>query len=134
MTQTPNLEAVRKRSPHQMKGEVTLVNQSQKGREGKGNRSERREGKNACVRAAETILESLPPKFSPTSSKLNNDRLSLTPQHIKKNEEERKKENRIITFNPSIQMTPKLEDCFRVFTDPEAKSLLPATRPMNKEI
>ena len=67
--------------------------------------NDRREGcsdPNACVRAAETILESLPPKFSPTSSKLNNDRLSLTPQHIKKNEEERKKENGIITFNPSI--------------------------------
>lgn len=84
---------------------------------------------NACVRAAETMLNSLNPKFRPSNNPLNADGLSLTPQRLRDNEDA-KKEDGIITFNPSIRTTANLEACFRVFTDPDAKCRTPATRPI----
>ena len=72
-------------------------------------------------------------KFHPSDNPLNNDRLSLTPQCIKKNEEAFKKEKGIIMFDPPICTTNDLETCFRVFTDLGMKCYLPVTRPNIQE-
>lgn len=81
---------------------------------------------NECT-TAETIIKSLIHKFHPSSDPLNTDGLSLTPQRLRENEKA-KKEDRIITFNPTICNVSNLEACFRILMDSKSRCHLPAKR------
>ena len=83
---------------------------------------------NECTQTMEMIIRSLTPNFQPSNAPLNTNGLSPTPQRLKENEKA-KKEDGIITFNPTICNISNLEVCFRIFMNSKSRCCLPAKRP-----
>ena len=80
-----------------------------------------------CAKTAREMERSIFPKFCLTDQLLNNDGLLLTPKRLEENEEARK-ENGPLTFNPSIRIEENPEGCIRVFTMPGVICKDPAKR------
>ena len=80
-----------------------------------------------CAKAAWEMERLTFPKFCLTDQPLNDDGLLLTPKRLEENEEARKV-NRPLTFNPSIRIEENPEGCIRVFTMPGAICKDPARR------
>ena len=80
-----------------------------------------------CTKAAQEMERLIFLKFCLTDQLLNDDGLSLTPKRLEENEEARK-ENRPLTFNPSIRIEENPEGCIRVFMTPGVICKDPARR------
>jgi ribonuclease HI len=79
-----------------------------------------------CATEATIRLQQINPKWNPLTNHPANDNLSLTPSRKVRNEWA-KKNNKNITFDPSITSKMNLTECFRIFTDLQKISDLPAT-------
>ena len=81
----------------------------------------------ACALEASARLDKITPKLNPLSRLPPHNNLSLTATRKARNEiAKRRDEN--ITFDPSVTSKTDLAECFRIFTNPEKISNLPATR------
>ena len=80
----------------------------------------------ACAVEAETRLNDIAPKYNPLAIE-HHDTLSLTPNRKARNTVARATDQGI-TFDPTITCKDGIEECFRVFTNPERISLTPASR------
>ena len=78
-----------------------------------------------CATEAYTRIQLIFPKFNPLLTKERHDNLSLTKRHREAHEAARTN-NREITFNPSITSKDNLEKCFRIFTNPNKITNIPA--------
>jgi len=81
----------------------------------------------ACATEASVRLQKITPKLNPLTRPPLHDNLSLTPTRKARNSIA-KKRNEDITFNPSVTSKTNLAECFRIFTNPDKISNLPATR------
>ena len=81
----------------------------------------------ACAREAQHRLERIVPRFNPLTPGNTHGDLSLTGNRKQRNRTARE-ENSAIIFDPSITDKHNLADCFRVFTNPDRISNLPADR------
>ena len=79
-----------------------------------------------CAIDAQRRLEKLVPKMNPMTQ-THNDNLSLTTRRKASNITARR-ENTGIIFDPSVTEKTSLADCFRIFTDPNRISNIPAER------
>jgi ribonuclease HI len=73
------------------------------------------------------------PKYNPLAFEVN-DNLSLTPNRKARNEAARVRENAKVIFDPMITCKNSIEECFRIFTDPNQISLTPVTRQLQRGI
>ncbi|KAF8490311.1 hypothetical protein F5888DRAFT_1599149, partial [Russula emetica] len=80
-----------------------------------------------CAAEAQTRINLITPKYNPLGLEETQDNLSLTPAR-KNNNREAKRTNGVICFDPSITCKTELADCFRIFTDPDRISPIPARR------
>ena len=80
----------------------------------------------ACALEADARLNDIAPKYNPLAIDLH-DTLSLTPDRKARNSDAHE-EDRGVLFDPTITCKKGIEECFRVFTDPERISKLPANR------
>ena len=87
----------------------------------------------ACAVEAETRLNDLAPKYNPLAIEIN-DNLSLTPNRKARNEAARTREDCEIIFDPSITCKDGIEECFRIFTNPDRISPSPAIRQLQRGI
>jgi ribonuclease HI len=81
----------------------------------------------ACALEALTRAHKTFPKYNPLRLGDPHDNLSLTITRKGTNESARQNDG-LILFDPTIMTKTNLADCFRVFTDPERISKLPAQR------
>ena len=81
-----------------------------------------------CANAAAKIIRNMEKKWRVTS-KQPKDGLSLTENRIKGNQEA-KKENRQITFDPTTTLKEDVSRLFRVFSDPSIPTAKPGYRPL----
>lgn len=82
---------------------------------------------NKCTNNAQRILDSISPIYNPNTSPTK-DNLTLTHRRIEKNAKMRKQRNGEITFDPSITNKTQLSDSFRIFTNPDRITQIPAYR------
>ena len=80
-----------------------------------------------CAKTAREMEKLIFPKFCLTDQPLNDDGLLLTPKRLEENEEARKV-NGPLTFNPLIRIEENPEGCIRAFTMPGAICKDPARR------
>lgn len=80
----------------------------------------------ACALEATTRLNKIAPKYNLLAFE-HHDTLSLTPNRKARNNDGRT-EGEGVLFDPSITCKDGIQECFRVFTDPEKISLTPASR------
>ncbi|KAH9973169.1 hypothetical protein BJV77DRAFT_923624, partial [Russula vinacea] len=80
-----------------------------------------------CAVDALARIDLIVPKLNPLDPGDNHDNLSLTPAR-KNNNREARATNSKIRFDPSITCKHNLAECFRIFTDPNRISTLPARR------
>lgn len=83
---------------------------------------------NACATEALARIHELAPKYNPLQIGEQHDKLSLTNRR-KDNNIQARKDDKEITFDPSITCKDSVAECFRVFTDPKRISPIPARRP-----
>ena len=91
--------------------------------------SNRREGcrnPHACALEAESRLHEIAPKYNPFARE-HHDTLSLTPNRKTRNNDAREEGQKVL-FDPTITCKNGIDECFRIFTDPERISRLPANR------
>ena len=80
----------------------------------------------ACAREAETRLSDIAPKYNPLAVE-HHDTLSLTPDRKARNSGD-PVEGQQRLFDPTITCKNGIDECFRVFTNPERISRRPASR------
>lgn len=80
----------------------------------------------ACALEAMARLNDIVPKYNPLAIEVH-DTLSLTPNRKARNSNDREEGSGIL-FDPTITCKGGIDECFRVFTDPERLSGLPACR------
>ena len=80
----------------------------------------------ACALEATARLKDIAPKYNPLAIE-HHDNLSLTPNRKARNGDART-EGSSVLFDPTITCKDGIEECFRVFTDPERLSMNPASR------
>jgi hypothetical protein len=73
-------------------------------------------------------IHELAPKYNPLQIGEQHDKLSLTNRRKDRNTLARKSDEEI-TFDPSITCKDSIAECFRIFTDPNRISPIPAGRP-----
>ena len=83
-----------------------------------------------CTTEALARINRTLPKLNPLGLGINHDNLSLTNRRKELNQRARE-ENGKITFDPSITAKDDLSDCFRIFTDPQRLTQLPAQHLQN---
>lgn len=91
--------------------------------------NDRRDGcrnPHACALEAVTRLNDIAPKYNPLAFNSHNT-LSLTPDRKARNGDTHEEGQRIL-FDPTITCKEGIEECFRVFTNPDRISRLPASR------
>jgi ribonuclease HI len=81
----------------------------------------------ACAIEAQARIHLIPPKLNPLEPGDNHGNLSLTPSKKERNQEARRTDG-LIRFDPSITCKNNLAECFRIFTDPNRISTIPARR------
>ena len=86
----------------------------------------------ACAVEAETRLRDLAPKYNPLANE-NHDTLSLTINRKARNAAARVMDRGII-FDPTITCKDGIDECFRVFTNPDRISMNPASRHLQQGI
>ena len=79
-----------------------------------------------CALEAEARLNDIAPKYNPIAHE-HHDELSLTPNRKARNSIA-KMTKKGITFDPTITCKDGIAECFRIFTNPEKISRLPASR------
>ena len=80
-----------------------------------------------CATESRNKLNALFPKFNPLTTDTTHGDLSLTPMR-KRNNQQARHQNELVTFDPSITNKDNLTDCLRIFTDPNTTSKYPAQR------
>ena len=80
----------------------------------------------SCALKAETCLKDIAPKYNPLAIDPH-DTLSLTPDRKARRGNPRNEDHKVL-FDPTITCKKNIDECFRVFTDPERISNLPASR------
>ena len=80
-----------------------------------------------CAQEALTRLEQIAPKLNPMTPGNTHGNFSLTESRKRRNQLA-KERNEAILFDPSITTKGSLADCFRIFTNPDQISNLPANR------
>ena len=83
----------------------------------------------ACANEALTRINLIAPKYNPLQGE-NHDALSLTRSRKERNDAARTTDGEI-TFDPSITCKNYLSECFRIFTNPEKITNIPAKRLIN---
>jgi ribonuclease HI len=81
----------------------------------------------ACAEEAISRIHLIAPKMNPLEIGDYHDNLSLTPSRKERNDVARRTDG-LIRFDPSITNKKDLTECFRIFTDPDRISNLPARR------
>ena len=81
----------------------------------------------SCAVEALSRIHLIVPKLNPLEIGKTHDNLSLTPARKNRNQEARRVDGEI-RFDPSITCKNELADCFRIFTDPEKLSTMSAHR------
>ena len=81
----------------------------------------------ACAREAQLRLEQIAPKLNPMTPGISHGNLSLTNNRKRRNQEARLRNDAVI-FDPTMTNKNNLAECFRVFTNPDRISDLPADR------
>ena len=84
----------------------------------------------ACALEATARLNDIAPKYNPLAFE-HHDTLSLTPNRKARNNDARS-EGEGVLFDPSITCKDGIQECFRVFTDPNKISLNPARRTLQQ--
>lgn len=79
----------------------------------------------ACATEAQHRINLIAPKLNPLAIGDNHGNLSLTPSRKERNHEARQTDGHI-QFDPSITCKNNLAECFRIFTDPNKISTVPA--------
>ena len=87
----------------------------------------------ACAVEAETRLNDIAPKYNPLAQE-QHDNLSLTPNRKARNVAAHATTKKGIIFDPSITCKKGIEECFRVFTNPNRISLTAASRQLQQGI
>ena len=82
---------------------------------------------NACAEEAQLRINRIAPKMNPTLAEGNRDGLSLTRTR-KTNNELARQTNGTILFDPSVTCKDDLAECFRIFTNPDRITNIPAKR------
>lgn len=82
---------------------------------------------NTCAEEAQIRIERIAPKLNPIAPETHRDGLSLTRTR-KTNNEHAQQNNGVITFDPSITCKADLSECFRIFTNPDKVTNIPAKR------
>ena len=91
-------------------------------------RAEGCQNPHACATEALTRIHELAPKYNPLQIGEQHDNLSLTNRR-KNNNTTARKNNKEITFDPSITCKDSVAECFRIFMNPARLSPIPARRP-----
>ncbi|KAH9054137.1 hypothetical protein EDB87DRAFT_1568642, partial [Lactarius vividus] len=81
----------------------------------------------ACAEEALTRLHNITPRLNPINPGDLHDNLSLTPIRMTQNIVARA-DNKEILFDPSMTCKNDITECFRIFTDPNQVSPIPARR------
>ena len=81
-----------------------------------------------CRQAAQKLLESLHPKWKPELGNEPEDALQLTEDQLQQNEQARKLDGALV-FDPNITSTSELAKEFRVFVNSDRVTNVPAKRP-----
>ena len=82
----------------------------------------------ACAVEARIRIENIAPKLNPNHTGDNRDNLTLTRNRKQSNEAARRTQGEII-FDPTITCKDDLSECFRIFTNPNQITNIPASRP-----
>jgi ribonuclease HI/exonuclease III len=80
-----------------------------------------------CAKEAQSRLKKIAPKLNPMTPGNTNGNLSLTENRKRQNQAAKLRDD-AITFDPSLTSKTNLAECFRVFTNPDRISNLPANR------
>src|SRR6266404_2890728 len=81
----------------------------------------------ACTQEAVQRILTIAPKYNPLEIGNEHDKLSLTKRRKERNRQAREDDDEII-FDPSITCKDNLDECLRIFTDPNKISHIPARR------
>ncbi|KAH9048607.1 hypothetical protein EDB83DRAFT_2202141, partial [Lactarius deliciosus] len=84
----------------------------------------------ACATEALIRINDITPKYNPLAIE-NHDDLSLTPNRKAKNKHAHEVGEEIL-FDPTITCKEGIEECFRIFTDPERVTMTPASRLLTR--
>ena len=87
----------------------------------------------ACATDAMARTHQIAPKWNPLEIGETHDNLSLSPARKARNREAQQL-NGAVCFDPSITCKNDLAECFRIFTNPEKISPIPAHRPYTRGI
>ena len=94
-------------------------------------RDDRCQNPNACATEALARIHELAPKYNPLQIREQHDKLSLTNRR-KDNNIQARKDDKEITFDPSITCKDSVAECFRVFTDLKRILPIPARQPFTR--
>ena len=83
----------------------------------------------ACASEALTRIQLIAPKFNPIQG-VHHDTLTLTRRRKERNQTAKTTDGEVI-FDPSITSKNYLSECFRIFTDPDKITNIPAKRLQN---